>query len=208
MTSEVITGEEPAEYPNPAIAELIEVRDEYVAAARRASRAQVDLWRQIPWLALQVEGRDGYNDDYGTAYEQGYWNLRRGEFSWAGASQDTGVSVDLETGMLIDSWSAFSEDSSTQDEPRPASDANILKVLAAPEQLDAAEIIKSLKAQIERPGNPYASKTPEEQVKWRRGIINRLRLEPIYSRRKVVTPGEPFLLEPQVRNVTPIDATS
>lgn len=206
MTSEVITGEEPTEHPNPAIAELIEVRDEYVAAARRVSRAQVDLWRQIPWLALQADGRTGHLDDYASAFYSGYWRLSQGpNTSWSGAGVDTGVCVDLETGELVDSYSALNPDWGDKP-PVPAHADGVLKVLAVPEQLDAESIVEYLKEMGKQPTGKYYSE--EEKREWREGIIAEQGLTPMFSRRKVVTPEGPALLESQVRNVTPLDATS
>jgi hypothetical protein len=43
---------------------------------REYSRSQVELWRQVPWLALQATGRDGGMGNYSHAYCSGSWVLR------------------------------------------------------------------------------------------------------------------------------------
>lgn len=186
---------EPPRHPKPAIAELRAVRDEFVVAARRASKAQVDLWRQVPLLALQADGRSGYLDKYSYAYNYGYWELSRG----------TNVCVDLETGELMDSHSALPSERSNKP-PVPAYANEVLKVLGDPEQLDATVVIKDLKRKIKEP--TFEHYNEEEIRQWRERIIAKNGLTPMFSRRKVVTPEGPALLEPQVRNVTPLDATS
>ncbi len=56
---------------------------------RDYSRNQKELWRKVPYLALQADGHGGYSSTYQLAYIHGYWE--------AGES----VYVDLENGELI-----------------------------------------------------------------------------------------------------------
>ncbi len=176
------TGE-PPEHPNPAIAELLAARDELVAAARRASRAQVDLWRQVPWLALQADGRSGYLDKYSYAYFYGYWELERG---------CCGVSVDLETGELMSSYTAIDE--WTGDEHvNPASDGSILCLLSNPKLLDAAAVLEKLREKAKEP--TFEHYNEDEIRQWREEIIAKRRLTPLYSRGKLVVFPDPTLIE-------------
>lgn len=185
------TPADPPEHPNPAIAELLAVRDEFVAAARRASKAQVDLWRQIPWLALQADGRTGHLDQYADAFYSGYWVFNQGpNTSWSGASVNTGVCVDLETGELMGSYSALDSDWGNKP-PVPASAEGILRILAVPEQLDAESIVERLKKKAEQPTGSYYNE--EEKRQWRERIVAEQGLTPMFSRRKVVTPDPPAI---------------
>ncbi|MCL6096394.1 MAG: hypothetical protein M1444_01775 [Patescibacteria group bacterium] len=189
---EIITRT-PEMHPNPAIQELIDKRDEYVNTARKVSRIQVELWRQIPWLALQADGRSGYYAKFTAAYEQGYWVLDEGEFSSIGTPSNTGVCVDLETGELVDTYTATNEDWGNNP-VQPASDEGILKVLAVPEQLDAATLLAWLKSDAKRPTSK--SYDARKQEDWRKRKIDELKLTPIYSRgKKVVSPNQTTLIE-------------
>lgn len=74
---------------------MIEMRDEYAAALRRWSLAQVELWRQVPWAALQADGRGGWNEKYAMAYRHRRWWLRSSE-----SHGHYGLAVDLGTGEI------------------------------------------------------------------------------------------------------------
>ena len=61
------------------------------------SKSQVDLWRQIPYLAVKYDGITGWCGTLDTAYRMGLWRLdsciRHGGYS---------ITVDLETGSLTE----------------------------------------------------------------------------------------------------------
>lgn len=59
------------------------------------TKSQVDLWRQIPYLALRSDGISGWCGTKSTAYRMGYWRLESGIFN-GGYS----YTVDLDTGEL------------------------------------------------------------------------------------------------------------
>lgn len=63
---------------------------------REYAREQADMWRQIPHLALQADGRTGHNERYARAYQRGVWDI----------SPDMGdlyrvAEVDCETGEIL-----------------------------------------------------------------------------------------------------------
>ena len=111
-----------------------EVR-ELLQKIRNIAKQQKSLWQQIPYLALQADGRSGYSDQFSRAYHQGYWavgNTRNGCYR---------IYVDLETGELVDAY----------DPQRMAQDEDILSIIQHLHQLDAAEISKNLKARAKEP---------------------------------------------------------
>jgi hypothetical protein len=58
---------------------------------RQYTRDQKELWQQIPYLALEAEGVDGYNDRRSVAYETGYLCL-----------SDKSLTIDLLSGDIVD----------------------------------------------------------------------------------------------------------
>lgn len=129
-----------------------EVRDavrQLAQKTRKASRQQRVLWQQVPYLALQADGRTGYSDQYSRAYHQGYWAV---ESSVRGGSYT--IYVDLETGELVNAY----------DPRRTARDEDILNIFPNLHQLDAARVVKELKAGARKPiGSYYNSKDKKER---------------------------------------------
>lgn len=39
------------------------------------SESQKEMWRKVPWLALQADGRSGWSQHYENAYENGLWTV-------------------------------------------------------------------------------------------------------------------------------------
>ena len=201
---EIITGETP-EHPNPAIAELLEARDIIVGAVRKTSRDQVDLWRQVPWLALQADGRTGYLDKYSYAYYYGFWDLDvTSSTDLLGISDVSGITVDLETGELMRARSVYEPRAPEhlyrleESNPEAASEREVLALLHRPELLDAQEVVRHLKEQAKR--TYWKGYDIKEVEGWRAEIIEKYDLKLVYSRRRIVTPAEPNLLESQVLN--------
>ena len=141
---------------------------ELVSKIREFARMQKDLWQRVPYLALQADGRTGHNDQHGRAFGQGYWAI--------GASSERGcytVCVDLETGELV---SAF-------DPRKKASDEDVLRIAAAPDQIDAESVIAELRSEAMAPTVWYYK--PEEKERWRKSKAERYGLRPDSYQRNI-----------------------
>lgn len=137
-----------------------------VSELRKYSASQKEIWRKVPFLALQADGITGYSDTYSRAYQQGYWALS--ESIVDGRYQ---VYVDLATGELV---SAGRPD-------RPANDSSVLVFALNPAVLDAAKIIQDLIAHAQRPY--WHTYTKETQEQWRQKLIERYGLLELYERK-------------------------
>lgn len=60
-------------YSDMYVADLEKQREEYTAAIQAFSKRQKELWQQVPYLALQADGRSGFSGQYATAYMTGFW---------------------------------------------------------------------------------------------------------------------------------------
>lgn len=100
---------------------LIELQaHELVDMIRRNCRGQVDLWHQVPSLALNADGRTGWSLQ--TAYVDGYWDIWGEHRSWRSM-----LVVELETGEI-----KFGAG--------PACDSDIIKLAFEPNRIDAVYI--------------------------------------------------------------------
>jgi hypothetical protein len=137
-------------------------RDSLVAALRKFSTDQVELWKQIPWLALQAEGISGYSDEGVSRYAAGYLRL----LSQGGYYR---VFIDLDSGEICSSM-------------RPINLANDYDVLQLNEKhLNAQGYIDEL---IEYAKRPMWRGYDEKKVKaWREKQIRQYNLSPRYVRR-------------------------
>jgi|SRR3989344_1244560 len=169
---------------------LVEDITNLVDRVKVLSLSQKPLWQKIPLRALQADGRSGYSDQYGTAYEIGYWKL---ESSIANGLY--GVCVDLATGELVDAGSILGNSMETYDGPvdfppmrerRLASESSIIFLLRFPEkliekELNAQHIIESLENQSKEPY--FSGYDSEEQEAWRQETRQRLDLEEVFTRK-------------------------
>lgn len=103
---------------------------------RTQCRAQREHWQQVPLLALQANGRSGYSDRLSMAYNNGYWlleaSIRDGYYRAA---------VDCATGEIVN----------PANPPKPAADAEVLRVAASLSQLDAALVCAHLRQRARGP---------------------------------------------------------
>ncbi len=92
----------PNEWPT---SQIEDVDTEIVKAAREIRLyyyKQLPLLRQIPYLALEADGRGGWNDEYGRAYDQCMMAIhRQGEVLGSYPSGSYDMFIELRTGMLI-----------------------------------------------------------------------------------------------------------
>ena len=99
---------------------------------RDYARSQRELWRQVPWLALEADGRTGFGE--GIVYRRGYLPVLTVGY--------TKLYVDCESGELV-RWS--------ENRMPPAEDADVLLLLKGMEELDASGLIDALEAEAAEP---------------------------------------------------------
>ena len=119
-----------------------------VEMVREYSRTQNELWRRIPHLALEADGRTGHSETYGLAYSYGYWHLDR----------EYGIHVDLENGELVSSsniWKGALDTHLLPDEKRLANDSKVAALIFNLHKLDARAIMEHLKTVARKPYGSY-----------------------------------------------------
>ena len=158
--------------PLEIIAELqkkiSEFRKEIIEQMKLYSESQKETWRQIPFFALEADGRSGFSDSYSVAYRNGFWRIsssvaKHGSYT---------VCVDLETGQLVNAFNVL----------EPATDRDLLRILA--DELDASKIIEELKGRVAAPFHWSQEKRKEEIEQWRAAKRAELGLEKVYTRKK------------------------
>lgn len=155
--------------------EVNDVARELVQKVQKVSKQQKSLWQQVPYLALQADGRTGYSDQYSRAYHQGYWavesSVRDGSYS---------VYVDLETGELVNAY----------DPRETALDEDVLSIILHLHKLDATQIVSALKAHATEPiGNYYNAKDKRERTEYINSILQQGNITQV-SYRRTVRPKE------------------
>lgn len=146
------------------------------------SASQKEHWQQIPFLALEADGRTGFSDVFARVYHTGYWALGRPIVH--GSYQ---IYVDCADGSLVDaaSVSDFVYDdvviTNTNKHARKPSQTATLSLATHLEDLDAKAIVKDLQKQTTR---PYAKcYDPKKHDAWRDDLRARLGIETIFTRR-------------------------
>jgi hypothetical protein len=150
---------------------------ELAGAIKEYVKSQLNLWQKVPYLALQAEGRGGFNEDYQRAYEDGYWSIDDPNGSTRYCL------VDCETGELV-----FVEGKRTKRITKLDPDQIISINL---EHLDAAKVVKDLREQSkwENSDRFYFSGNPRTPETWRNVRIKKYNLQPdIYRRKKKAVP--------------------
>ncbi|MDO8492065.1 MAG: hypothetical protein Q7S34_00285 [bacterium] len=138
---------------------------------REVSKRQKDLWQQVPFLALQADGRTGYSDQYARAYIQGYWAV---ESSVSGGCYS--VYVDIETGELVSAY----------DPRQVARDKDVINLAVDPQQLDASHLVKALKVAAKEPiGSYYDAKKRKERKERITSILRRGNITQNHYRRTI-----------------------
>ena len=155
------------------IKDIKDLAERLVASLRELSVSQASLWQQVPYLALQADGRTGYSDQYSRAYRQGYWAIEPSLMDYGSYM----IYVDLETGEFVDGYIPTNS----------ANAKNILMLANYPEQLDVYRIIRYLKKECKKPTQKNYDK--KEQKTWRESLRKKFSLKPHKYSRKV-SPGE------------------
>ena len=153
------------------LAQVIALRDELVAQLREYSESQTELWRQVPWLSLQADGRSGGMGFYDRTYRLGLWPVEDGGSSLA-------VAVDCNSGRII-----FPRQVHNLVTLEAASVVKILQLAVDPARLDAQQVIDYLKKKATQPRPSYISAAEAlARDKERRALAHRYGLTKIFSR--------------------------
>lgn len=104
-------------------------------------KSQKDIWQKIPWLALQADGRGGYNSMYGLAYEYGLWSV------------SDCVNVDLVNGDLV--YAPYSVSNMSKNEFTLIPEIDASGLVCRKNYWDAKDVISYLKERIEVEDTPY-----------------------------------------------------
>ena len=132
---------------------------------REHSRLQKDLWRQIPYLALEADLRACARKDFQRAYSRGLWKVRNTDLS-----DYVNTYVNLETGELVNN------------NFRLLKNEEVLSLVFYLDDLNAEELVNRLKKEAKE-GYPGYQK-PEEVENHREIIRKRYGITKIYSRKK------------------------
>lgn len=138
---------------------------------RAFSRRQAALWQRVPYLALEADGRTGFNDNHSRAYRQGVWAVDscvNGNYT---------IYVDLATGELIDPF-AFHE----KGEIKPASDAGVLTLATKLAELDAFAVVQRLEERAREPVASYYDRATQQR--WREETRREYKLTAIYDAKR------------------------
>jgi hypothetical protein len=152
---------------------LLQLKKELVDGIRNYARAQKELWRQIPCLALEADGRTGFSDSRARAYQFGYWTLTSSEDRLLGGY---GIYVDCATGELI-----------RPSKPNEMAHDNYVLALAyfSFRELDAAGIIEELRRHAQEPiGSCYSAEEQKKHEEWREKKRKELNLQRVYVRKQ------------------------
>lgn len=149
--------------------ELRTARAAYCQMVRDYCESQVEVWRTIPWLALQADGRSGYNGNLARAYHWGHWALESSIGRYGGYSGF----VDLANGRLIDVYPG-----ADMDEEREARD-NVVMGLT-PEDIDATMIANSLRTYAQREESEFISNYTDQD---RLDIAEKRGVDKLYVRK-------------------------
>ncbi len=149
----------------PEIAELEQRAKELVASIREWCRSQKELWRQVPNLALEANGRQGFCRYYERAYESGYWAIQISR-----VDDNYTVYVDLATGELVDPYY----------QKELAKDVAILRCALNLQEFDAANLIKELRSKVDFPERRNLCRLNRE---WRARLRREYGIERFYRRK-------------------------
>lgn len=150
---------------------LEEIASEYVEGLREYSRSQVELWKKIPWLALQAEGISGFSDEGASRYGAGYLRLLVEGGSYL-------IFLDLDTGEICSSLHPI----------QLAPDHDVMKL--TPADLDAQAYIDELVEYGSRPIGSYYD--ADEIHEWRQRMVELHQLTERYERKGPRAEETPF----------------
>ena len=132
---------------------------------REYSQNQKELWRQVPYLALEADLRGSPRQDCQRAYSRGLWEVRNTDLS-----DYVNTYVNLETGELVN------------ENFRPLKNEEVLSLVFYFDSLNAQKLINRLEKEAKE-GYPGYQK-PEEVGKERERIRKLYGITKIYTRKK------------------------
>jgi len=165
--------------------EIITGTEKVAEEIRDYSRSQIELWQRIPLLALEADGRTGFNGKYSNAYYNGFWELNG---SVRSVKEHYLVYVDLSNGELVDAHLASSAvyacDSYIPKKSvlKPARNKEVLQLAFNLDELDAQEIVTSLEKESKEAYPSYCDLTKHEE--WRTKTRAELNLPEFYVRQR------------------------
>jgi hypothetical protein len=135
---------------------------------RQWSESQKELWRQIPNLALEADGKNGYSDDLAYCYNYGFWRIwdhssYRGMFLLC--------SVDCSTGRIGNDSASFHHQKFVE-----ATDEAVLRLLSRLDDIDAKLLVKKLKMATKVEQNDYIAKSNPNWEKHKAELRTRIGL--------------------------------
>ena len=142
--------------------------DNLVVEVRAWCRSQASLWQQLPYLALQANGRTEFSGRLSTCHNKGLWFLEVQSIDW-----NFICAVDCETGEIIDHVESERLKCRVL-----APDSAIVLLLLQPEELDASKVIQFLKEKAGQEENPNLWRVSRGWPAERRRIAARLGLAP------------------------------
>lgn len=141
------------------VTKIAAMRAEIANSVREYVRSQLDIWKTIPWLTIEAQGRGGWADSYATAF-YGLWRVN-------GADGCYTLHVDCHDGGLLYGL-------------EPVGDALLVQASGWLDSLNASKIAEYLKARSleEYTGSRTADENEAMKRTWR---INYC-ITPVYSR--------------------------
>ena len=133
------------------IAEINKAAEDLDGKIRDYSKSQKEIWRRVPYLALQAWGVQEYYTTWSLAFKFGLWPL-----DWSTSKEDTPLSpfVDLATGELVDLADEVelkTLDYLVQEQLRPAQSYDVLELVEDLGQINSASIITRLENESRKP---------------------------------------------------------
>ena len=141
---------------------------ELIDAIKAYCESQVDLWRRVPDLALEADGRTGYSSNLQLCWQRGLWEVGASK-----AVSEPGrplVSVDCASGKLV--WS-FTTD-------REPPDDAVLRLALYPDAIDAALVLSDLA--IATSQDHFYAYDVAKQEAWRKKMRYEYQVKPLYKR--------------------------
>jgi hypothetical protein len=147
--------------------EIIASAEKIVEGIHEYSVSQKDLWRRVPWLALEADGRGGWSDTYQKAYTEGLWQIDS-----CSRIVTPNMYVDLDSGKLI----------SFRSNKKVVPPANeVLKLAYNSELIDASKVMKDLEYWVTK---PYTKpEYVEIEPVWKSIVRHNLGLTELYTRK-------------------------
>lgn len=136
------------------------------------TKAQIDLWRQVPYLALMADGKTGYSNVYSQAYRLGMYRI-------SGTAEGLfGLYVDCDSGDLL--WLRGKVDLEARASTRQIVEAWFAQNSGS-SRFDAQAVIGSLSQEAGEPTRSFMEQ-PGYREDWREVRAIELGLSELFTR--------------------------